>query len=55
MKDYSANVLIIYNRLATLNQKQMHGRMADGLLYLSDEIFGSDLIPDVISRQDMPN
>ncbi len=53
MKDYSANVLIIYNRLATLNQKQMHGRMADGLLYLSDEIFGSDLIPDVISRQDI--
>jgi CRP/FNR family transcriptional regulator len=53
MKDFSRNILSIYNRLLCLTQKQMPGRMADTLLYLRDEIFESLDFPMVISRNDL--
>lgn len=53
MKDFSANVISVYNRLLNLTQKQMPGRMADALLYLFEEIFYSEKIPMVLSRSDL--
>jgi len=53
MKDFSRSILSVYNRLVLLTQKQMPGRMADALLYLSDDIFG-DLTFDMhLTRQDL--
>jgi CRP/FNR family transcriptional regulator len=53
LKDFSKNILSVYNRLLFLTQKQMPGRMADALLYLFDEIFESSKFTMVISRQDI--
>ena len=40
-------------RMVSLSQKQMHGRVADALLYLSNDIFESSRIESWISRQDI--
>ncbi len=53
MKDYSKNILSVYNRLLILTQKQMPGRMADTLLYLFEEIFESPKFTMHLSRQDI--
>jgi len=37
----------------SLTQKQMHGRMADGLLYLSKDFFESDTFKLHLSRQEI--
>ncbi len=50
MKDFSRDILTVYNRLIYLTQKQMPGRMADALLYLHDEIFQRLKFPMIISR-----
>ncbi len=53
MKDFSKNVLSVYNRLLFLTQKQMPGRMADTLIYLSEDIFESPKFTIYLSRQDI--
>ncbi len=40
-------------RMVSLSQKQMHGRIADALIYLTDDIYESALIGQEISRQDI--
>jgi len=50
LKDFSRDVLAVYNRLIYLTQKQMPGRMADALLYLYDEIFKQVKFPMILSR-----
>jgi len=39
--------------MISLTQKQMHGRMADGLLYLSQDFFQSDNFKLHLSRQEI--
>lgn len=53
LKDFSKDVLAVYNRLIYLTQKQMPGRMADALLYLHDEVFLSPKFPMIITRFDL--
>lgn len=53
LKDFSRDVLAVYNRLIYLTQKQMPGRMADALLYLFDEIFQQPRFPMILSRFDL--
>lgn len=53
MKDFSKNVLSVHNRLLSLTQKQMPGRMADTLIYLFEEIFESPKFTMYLSRQDI--
>ena len=53
MKDFSKNILIVYQRLINLTQKQIPGRMADTLLYLSEDVFGTPNIDTHFSRQDL--
>jgi CRP/FNR family transcriptional regulator len=53
MKDFSRNIIAINNRLLSLTQKQMPGRMADTLLYLMDEIFEVPDFPIPLSHQDL--
>lgn len=49
----SNNYLATLDRMVCLSQKQMHGRIADALIYLTTEIYKSDTIGAEISRQDM--
>ena len=39
--------------MISLTQKQMHGRMADALIFLSEEVFESDEFEIPLSRQDL--
>jgi len=50
LKDFSRDVLTVYNRLIFQTQKQMPGRMADALLYLHDEIFEQPKFPMILTR-----
>ena len=49
----SHNYLATLDRMVGLSHKQMHGRIADALIYLTGEIYKSDTIGPEISRQDM--
>ena len=42
-----------YGRMINLTQKQMHGRIADTLLYLSNDVYNSEIFTVNISRQDI--
>jgi len=49
----SANYARSLERMVSLSQKQMHGRIADALIYLSDVIYQSERVGGEITRQDM--
>ncbi|MFZ5940053.1 MAG: Crp/Fnr family transcriptional regulator [Bacteroidota bacterium] len=49
----SRNFARNFDRMVSLTQKQMHGRIADVLIYLSREIYNSPVFETVISRQDI--
>lgn len=49
----SGNYSRSLERMVSLSQKQMHGRIADALIYLSEEIYKSEVIGSEISRQDI--
>jgi CRP/FNR family transcriptional regulator len=45
----------LFYRISSLNQKQMHGRVADVILYLADNVFKADEFPMILSRRDLGN
>lgn len=49
----SNHYLNAIERMVGLTQKQMHGRIADALIYLSRDVYDSHVIGDDITRQDM--
>jgi CRP/FNR family transcriptional regulator len=51
----SSNILSInnFNKFINLTQKQMHGRIADALIFLMDEIYGRNPFILTVSRQDI--
>jgi CRP/FNR family transcriptional regulator, polysaccharide utilization system transcription regulator len=53
MKHYSINTLAVYNRLVNLTQKQMPGRMADTLIYLSEQVYEAQKFNLHLSKQDL--
>ena len=53
MKEVSKNMLSTFDRLISLSQKQIPGRMADALLYLSQEIFESNTIIASITKNEL--
>lgn len=53
IETYSEDFARSLDRMVSLSQKQMHGRIADALIYLSEEIYKSEVIGTEISRQDV--
>ncbi|MCB9013947.1 MAG: Crp/Fnr family transcriptional regulator [Bacteroidales bacterium] len=49
----SAKRSMMYDKLISLTQKQMHGKIADALLYFAEDIYHSDDFELSISRQDL--
>jgi CRP/FNR family transcriptional regulator, polysaccharide utilization system transcription regulator len=49
----SERAVNMFGKIMSLTQKQMHGRMADGLLYLSRGFYKSDSFCMHLSRQDI--
>ncbi len=53
IKWYCANEKQLFNKIKSLGHKQMHGRLADTLLYLCDESFNQKDLFSKLSRQDI--
>jgi CRP/FNR family transcriptional regulator len=53
MKEFSKNMLITYDRLISLTHKNTTGRMAEALLYLSNDIFENSTIDPIITKTDL--
>ena len=53
LEDISAKSLQTHIRMVNLSQKRMSGRVADALLYFSDEVFRSNEYEMVFSRQEL--
>jgi CRP-like cAMP-binding protein len=53
IKDFSQNILLVYQRLLNFTHKEIPGRMADTLLYLMEEIYMSKQFELHLSRQDL--
>jgi CRP/FNR family transcriptional regulator len=53
LEDISSKSLRSHLRMVSLTQKKMQGRVAEVLLYFSDEIFRSDEFEMILSRQEL--
>lgn len=53
LQNYCMQTIRSHNRMVSLTQKRMQGRLADVLLYFSDEIFGSDEYEMILTRQEL--
>ncbi len=53
IKGYCKNETFLYDRLKSISYKQMHGRLADTLLYLSSDNFIDENIYNGITRKDI--
>lgn len=53
LQDISKKALGTFYKLAGLSQKKMHGRLAEGILYLSNDIFRAESFPCILSRQEL--
>lgn len=53
MEDLSEKALMSHEKMISLAQKKMHGRMAEALLYFSDEIFNADEFEMLLSRREI--
>ncbi len=53
LKDLSSKSLATFHKLVSFSQKKMHGRLAEGLVHLADEIFNSDKYNCHMTRQEL--
>ena len=53
IETFSENFARSLDRMVSLSQKQMHVRIADALIYLSEEIYENEIIGAEITRQDV--
>jgi CRP/FNR family transcriptional regulator len=52
-KHLNMKQMMLFDKLVSLTQKQMHGKLADALLYLSEKIYKSTDFELLINRQDI--
>ena len=52
-KHLNMKQMMLFDKLVSLTQKQMHGKLADALIYLSEKIYNSTDFELAISRQDL--
>ncbi len=53
IKYRNERIIKYFSKIIHLTHKQTHGKVADTLLYLSDEIYNSDTFSTPLTRQDM--
>ena len=53
MQEFATRSVQFFQKFLSIAQKQMNGRVAEGLLYLSKEIFGKQEFDIVLSRQEL--
>jgi CRP/FNR family transcriptional regulator len=53
IKHLNTATIHLYNKLIALTGKNMHGRIADAILYLSKSIYNNPVFDTTLSRQDL--
>ena len=53
LEEISSEALRSHIRMVSLTQKKMQGRLADALIYFSDEVFKADEYDMILSRQEL--
>ncbi len=53
IEDFSKNILETHEKFFSITQKHMHSRMAEALLYLSKDIYETNLFDCALSRQEL--
>ena len=53
VKQLNQKIISYFEKINVLTHKHMHGKLADTLLYLADEIYNSDKFETSLSRQDL--
>lgn len=53
LEDLSVKSYAVHNKLVSLTQKKMPGRIAEALLFFSDEVFKADKYEIILSRQEL--
>lgn len=53
LEDFCKKTVLSHTRMVSMAQKRMSGRLADVLLYLSNEIFGKDEYEMILTRQEL--
>jgi CRP/FNR family transcriptional regulator, polysaccharide utilization system transcription regulator len=53
MTEFAKRTVERFGKIRSITQKQMHGRIADAILYLSESVYNSLSFDFVISRQDL--
>ena len=52
-EELSNKTVKMYYKLVNLTQKKMHGRLAEALLYFSNNLYGADSFEMLLSRQEL--
>jgi CRP/FNR family transcriptional regulator len=53
LEDLSLKSYAVHNKLVSLTQKKMSGRIAEALLFFADEVFKTDEFEILLSRQEL--
>jgi CRP/FNR family transcriptional regulator, polysaccharide utilization system transcription regulator len=53
LEDLSAKAYVVHNKLVSLTQKKMPGRIAEALLFFGEEVFKADEFDMILSRQEL--
>jgi len=53
VRHLNKEIITFYEKLSGLTHKHMHGKMADTLLYLANEIYANDKFITLLNRQDL--
>jgi CRP-like cAMP-binding protein len=53
LEDLSVKAYAVHNKLVSLTQKKMPGRLAEALLFFADEVCKADVFDIILSRQEM--
>jgi CRP-like cAMP-binding protein len=53
IEDLSIKSLALHNKLVSLAQKKMPGRLAETILFFADEVYKSDVFDIILSRQEL--
>lgn len=53
IEDLSVKSMIVHNKLVSLAQKKMPGRLAEAILFFSDEVYKADVFDMILSRQEL--
>jgi len=53
LKDLSLKSLNTFNKLISFSQKKMHGRLAEGLMHMADDVFNDSTFTCYLTRQEL--